>query len=313
MEQTMCFSAQIEQSHAKYLRMTGAQIDIEQFMEIFGLRVRDASIKIPRAADRWFEHPEGADELRLRNLLMQHRVARLAELESDLKKQWDRLHKAEAALKDKPTKKASEDQRIATAKIESLEKRRPLFEHWGPTRLDDRIFPMQYAPIVLRAGDRNVIRLARYHCRLAGKPQSVDRHYPGLYNARRDNITRYWRAAFGSNHALLLVNSFYENVDRNGKNVVLHFTPQPADLMLIACLYSVWKDPKDGSELISFAAVTDEPPEEVAAAGHDRMIVNLRPENLESWLAPSGRTDDELQALLSDRQAPYYQNEVLAA
>jgi putative SOS response-associated peptidase YedK len=66
------------------------------------------------------------------------------------------------------------------------------------------------------------------------------------------------------------VRSFYESVDLNGKNAVLHFTPEPADLMLIACAYSVWKGPEDGTELLSFAAITGEPPPEVAAAGHTR-------------------------------------------
>jgi putative SOS response-associated peptidase YedK len=308
----MCYSAMVENEMSSYIRSTGAQIDIEQFLEIFGQRVRNAAIKIPRAVDRWFEHPKGADELQLRNLLLQHRAARLAELEAELKKQWDRLHKAEAALKTKPTKKASEDKRIATATIEKLEKRRPLFEHWLPTKLDDRIFPMQYAPIVLESNGRRVIRLARYHCRQAGKPPSIDR-LPGLYNARRDNITKFWRNEFGCNHALMLVRSFFENVDRNGENAVLHFTPEPADLMLIACVYSVWKDPKDGTELLSFAAITDEPPPEVAAAGHDRMIINIQPGNVDKWLAPKTCSESELEAILSDRQTPYYANEEMAA
>src|SRR6187549_1696625 len=126
----MCFSAMTEESYAKYLRMTGAQIDIEQYMELVGAGVHDASIKIPRAVERWFEHPKGADELKLRNLIMQRRAARLSELDADINKQRERLTKAEAALQTKPTKKASEDKRIATDKIETLEKRRPLFEGW---------------------------------------------------------------------------------------------------------------------------------------------------------------------------------------
>ncbi|MEO6367807.1 MAG: SOS response-associated peptidase family protein [Steroidobacteraceae bacterium] len=309
----ICFSAQIEESYSKYLRATGAQIDIEQFVEIFGVRVHDPSIKIPRAVDRWFEHPKGADELVLRNLLMQHRAARLAELNVELKKQWDRLSKAEAALQNKPTKKASEEQRIATAKIESLEKRRPLFEHWLPTKLDDRIFPMQYAPIVLMADGKPVIRLARYHCRQDGRPATIDREKDGLYNARRDNITRFWRNEFGKFHALMLVTSFFENVDQDGRNVVLHFTPQPAETMLIACVYSVWKDPAGGRNLLSFAAVTDDPPAEVAAAGHDRIIINLGEAAARRWLSPEGRTAAELQAILDDRQRPFYTHEVMAA
>jgi putative SOS response-associated peptidase YedK len=94
---------------------------------------------------------------------------------------------------------------------------------------------------------------------------------------------------------------------------VLHFVPRPADTMLIACLVASWQDPKGGAPLLSFAAITDEPPPEVAAAGHDRMIVNLKPENLDAWLAPAGRSVEELQALLADRQTPYYEHEVMAA
>ena len=36
----------------------------------------------------------------------------------------------------------------------------------------------------------------------------------------------------------MLVTSFYKNVDRDGKNAVLHFVPRPADVMQVACLYS---------------------------------------------------------------------------
>jgi putative SOS response-associated peptidase YedK len=110
----------------------------------------------------------------------------------------------------------------------------------------------------------------------------------------------------------MLAESFYENVDRGGRNAVLHFTPRPADTMLVACLYSVWKDPA-GKELLSFAAITDDPPPEVAATGHDRMIINLKPEHVDAWLTPQGRSDMQLQQILGDRQAPYYVHEELAA
>ena len=83
--------------------------------------------------------------------------------------------------------------------------------------------------------------------------------------------------------------------------------------MLIACLYAEWRDPKGGKPLLSFAAITDEPPAEVAAAGHDRMIINLKPEHLDAWLKPQGHSLEELQRILADRQAPYYEHEVMAA
>jgi putative SOS response-associated peptidase YedK len=106
----------------------------------------------------------------------------------------------------------------------------------------------------------------------------------------------------------MLVNSFGENVDREGRNQVLHFSPQPKDLMHVACIYSQWQDGVGGPSLLSFAAVTDEPPAEIAAAGHDRCVVNLKVENIQAWLTPGGRSVDELQALLDDKQRPFYEH-----
>jgi putative SOS response-associated peptidase YedK len=65
--------------------------------------------------------------------------------------------------------------------------------------------------------------------------------------------------------------------------------------------------------LLSFAAITDDPPAEVSAAGHDRMIINIKPENLDAWLQPQGKSLEEMQTILGDRQAPYYEHEVMAA
>ncbi|WP_414703806.1 hypothetical protein [Povalibacter sp.] len=64
--------------------------------------------------------------------------------------------------------------------------------------------------------------------------------------------------------------------------------------------------------MVSFAAVTDEPPPEVAAAGHDRCIVNLQPENVGRWLTPEGRRSAELQAILDPKQRPYYEYAIAA-
>jgi putative SOS response-associated peptidase YedK len=36
--------------------------------------------------------------------------------------------------------------------------------------------------------------------------------------------------------------------------------------------------------LRGFAGIIDEPPSDIAAAGHDRCIINLRPEHLDAWL-----------------------------
>jgi putative SOS response-associated peptidase YedK len=297
----------------KYLRETGAEMDIDQFVEIFGARVSDTSIRIPRAVERWFDEPKNDGERKIKESIDQFRAAEITKLEREVFAQKKRLADAERTLASKPTKAAAESQRIAGNKIEQAMTRLDRLKATKPHVAEARIFPMHYAPIVLQDGARRVMRLGRYHCRKPGEPEFIDRKLPGLYNARRDSLGKYWQALFGVSHAVMMVESFFENVQRDGKNQVLHFVPRPANTMLIACLAATWHDPKGGRPLLSFAAITDEPPAEVAAAGHDRMIINLKPEHLDAWLQPAGRSLDELQAILSDRQTPYYEHEVMAA
>ena len=308
----MCYSSQIAAAYQQYLKLTGATIDLDQFREVYGFRHADASIRIPRVVDRWFNTPKNATERAIKELIDQYQAEAIVKLEGEVFAQRKRLADAERKLQTKPTKAATESKRIAGDKIEAALTRLTRLKATQPHPSEARIFPMHFAPIVVQDGTRRVLRLARYHCRQAGKPASIDRKFPGLYNARRDNLEKFWRREFGHSHGLMLAESFYENVDRDGRNGVLHFVPRPADTMLVACVYSQWTDPA-GSSLLSFAAITDEPPPEVAEAGHDRMIVNLKPEHVDAWLTPAGRLTQELQDILSDRQAPYYEHEVLAA
>jgi putative SOS response-associated peptidase YedK len=81
--------------------------------------------------------------------------------------------------------------------------------------------------------------------------------------------------------------------------------------MLVACLWSRWTAPGE-PDLLSFAAITDEPPAEVAAAGHDRCIIPIREENLERWLRPDRRNLAALYATLDDRERPYYEHRLAA-
>jgi putative SOS response-associated peptidase YedK len=297
----------------RYLRETGAEMDIDQFVEIFGARVADSTIRIPRAVERWFDEPKSDGERRIKAFIDQFTAAETTKLEREAFAQKKRLADAERTLASKPTKAAAESKRIATDKIEKALTRLDRLRAVKPHPAEARIFPLNFAPIVMQVGDRRLMRLGRYHCRLPGEVPMVDKQLPGLYNARRDSLGKYWKDLFGMSHAVMLVDSFFENVDREGRNQVLHFIPKPAGTMLIACLYAEWRDPKGGAPLLSFAAITDEPPAEVAAAGHDRMIINLKPEHLDAWLRPQGRSLEELQTILGDRQTPYYEHEVMAA
>ena len=112
---------------------------------------------------------------------------------------------------------------------------------------------------------------------------------------------------------MLFRSRFYENVEIGGKNQVLEFAPRTGEPMYIACLWSEWRDPGGREpDLLSFAAITDEPEPEVAATGHDRTIINIRPEYLDAWLNPDPRDLAGLHAILHDRRHPYYEHRIAA-
>ena len=93
------------------------------------------------------------------------------------------------------------------------------------------------------------------------------------------------------------------------ENVILEFRPRPAEEMLVACLWSHWQERDDS--LLSFAAITDEPPPEVAAAGHDRCIIPIKRENAGAWLDPKGDVQ-QAYSILDDRWRPYYEHRLAA-
>ena len=63
---------------------------------------------------------------------------------------------------------------------------------------------------------------------------------------------------------------------------------------------------------MSFAAITDDPPNEVAAAGHDRCIIPIRPEQVDGWLSPDPTNLAALYAILDDRARPFYEHRLAA-
>ena len=309
----MCYSAQLQAAYMRYLRETGAEMDIDQFVEIFGARVADSSIRIPRAVERWFDEPKNDAERRIKAFIDEYRARRPPSSNARCSRRRSDWPMPSARWHPRPPRPRPRASASPTDKIDKALTRLERLRATKPHPAEARIFPLHYAPIVMQDGDKRLMRLARYHCRKPGEVAFIDRKLPGLYNARRDSLGKYWKELFGVSHAVMLVESFFENVEREGKNQVLHFVPKPAGTMLIACLVAQWKDPKGGAPLLSFAAITDEPPAEVAAAGHDRMIINLKPEHVDAWLRPEGRSLDELQQILGDRQAPYYEHEVMAA
>lgn len=319
----MCYSAQIRADYRDYTRLFGAHLSIKEFVKLFYGR-QEAKLKIPKALEAAFERDASTpEELEIRGLIEAFKADRAMALEQELFAQRKRLADAERTLQTKQTKSALDSQRIATAKIS---KARLDLEDLRRTELldrDSRIFPGVYAPVMVVRDGQKVVLPMRYQCRPAGRPASYDVQYPGTYNARRDNLEKFWRGHFGVTHGIMIVNAFYENVKRHDmehrelapdekpENVVLEFKPSPPQDMLVACLWSHWT--QDGEpDLLSFAAITDQPPPEVAAAGHDRCIIPIKPEHVDAWLNPDPSNLKALYDILDDRALAYYEHRLAA-
>lgn len=318
----MCYSAQVWQAYQDYVRRFGAEISIREFVALYASREKGAKIKTAKAMDDAFLRAGTPETSEIARSIEAWNAQQTSELEQLSFRQRKRLADAERTLRTKSTKKALDDQRIATNKIDWAKGKLADLRRTTPEDRDRRIFPGVYAPVMVMEQGRRVIKPMRYQCRPAGKPVFYDTKYPGTYNARRDNLEGFWKGQFGHTHGVIVCDAFYENVSRHRaegrdlvegeaeESVVLEFRPRPREEMLVACLYSHWQ--QDGEELWSFAAITDEPPPEVSAAGHDRCIIPIREENLDAWLNPRHSPLTALYAILDDRHRPYYEHRMAA-
>ena len=314
----MCYSAQIEADYKNLLANFGPVMSLGDFTQLWLKNNGGERHKVPRVlvetvgpmlpddARRAFAQGFASDEL---------------EWQAELFKQKKRLADNERKLAAKFTKTAEKEVGIAGRKIEQL---KGWLDDLHRARLGPRdwdFFPQWYAPIMIREGDGYVIKPMRYQLRKPGLPASSDyvgegkaRRLSGTYNARRDNLERYWRKQFGYTHGLMVVDTFMEHVqDEQGVNHRLRFTPRTGEPMFVACLWANWVDP-DGVEpdLLCFAAVTDDPEPEVAAAGHDRTIINIKPEHIEAWLNPDPADLQALYAIFDDKRHPFYEHKIAA-
>ncbi len=311
----MCYSAQILADHKKYVRTYGADIDIQAFVDLFWARLEDDRVKILKAMEVAFKNAVDLGGNQICNFVDQFGANQRTKLEQTLYQQRTRLADAERTLLSKTTKAATEAKRIATHKVDwCMDKLADL----GRTALvdqDARIFPGYYAPVMVMEDGKRVLKPMRYQCRPAGKPAFFDTRFPGTYNARRDTLEGFWKGQFGFTHGVIVVNAFYEHVERatpdGPQKVILEFKPRPRQDMLLACLWSKWSQPGE-PDLLSFAAITDEPPDEIAWAGHDRCVIPIKAENLDAWLNPRSCSLAQLYAMLDHRERPYYENRLAA-
>ena len=319
----MCYSALVRQDIHELARRYGADIAYDMFADLFRRRLEGEDIKASRALEDNFAEPKSDLERRIKADIDAYRATRISEWETTLFQQRKRVVDAERSLQTKETRKAREDIRIGSKKIADCLDRLANARRSEPKKKDSRIFPMVYAPVIAEIDGRLQIVPMRYGCRLAGKPANYDVRYPGTYNARRDNLDGFWREVIGRHHAILVISGFFENVPTHlyerrelkpgekETNTILEFQPQPPGDMLVACVWDHWEKAGD-PDLWSFAALTDEPPQEIADTGHQRCVIALQPSNLREWLSPASVSRARVDEILSHREVFYYQHQIAA-
>lgn len=318
----MCYSAQVRANYRDYVRRFGADISLEEFAKLYGFG-KSGPRKTPKALDESFADGTTPEEQKIWNAIVQQRRENVRSWQTALFAQRKRLADAERAIASgKVTKKATEDVRIAGNKIKQLKRWLEDAERTEPAPGDSRIYPGVYAPVMIWEDGRRIVKPMRFQCRMQGWTAAVERKYPGTYNARRDSLDKSWGKHWGSKHAVIVIDAFYEHVWRHQaegralrdgeaeEDVVIEFRPNVGGEMLLACLWSDWGDGPD-DKMLSFAFITDDPPPEVQAAGHDRCVIPIKPQYVDAWLQPNGDTE-AMQRILDDRERPYYEHKLAA-
>lgn len=325
----MCYSAQIWADFRKYERL-GGTLDIKEFTKLAGwTRQKGTWVKsVPRALRRALTDATSGllpiETVEMARAADEEAVAMIA---AEIGAQEARLVSANAKLASpKPTKAAENDRRVATNKIAAGRKKLDEMDAPAPANGIDRMWPGQFAPVLIRdpaSGELTVVPM-RYRCRLPGWTEADEAAKPGTYNARRDKLSTVWRRVFGYNHGLMVVSRFYESVylhdlqqralapGEREQSVELVFTPSTGQDLYVACLWTYVEGAGDDPGFYTFAAITDEPPAEVAATGHDRCLVPIREENIDTWLKPDPNGLSAQLAILDDRERPYYEHEVVS-
>ncbi len=299
----MCYSAMVLSDIRKTARTYGATPDLESFHDLFALRSQHPEIKIPVGLEDYFlRHGDSKAEESIKNFIKTFRKTQDASRKLELEDLQAEIAELELRLRTKVTKTHQAKLEVKLRKREKLLRRGAAGEKEA---IAYRIYPYFFAPVVVVDHGKKLVRPMRYRI-LPSSGVEIPPQY-NVFNARRDSLleARTWKATFGKKHALFPFLNFYEWVkDAKGNKVELTFSPDGYDQMWAASLYENCDKKYDGL-IQSFAMVTDDPPPEVAAAGHDRCPVFLDHSCIEAWLHPEKASLKELDQLL-ERKSPTY-------
>jgi putative SOS response-associated peptidase YedK len=121
------------------------------------------------------------------------------------------------------------------------------------------------------------------------------------FNAKSEDFTNKpaFRDAWKwSQRCLVVTDGFYEWKKITVKEKQPYAVAMADDgMMVMAGLWSRWKDPKSGDEVLSCTILTCQP-NDVMAELHDRMPVILTESDWSKWLAEEPATEEELLTML---------------
>lgn len=294
--------AAIRKAEKEYL----AHISYDEFVSVYRMRDRDPSLKIPGGMTAQLLELGGTAAAEIKRLDNKFRVDSRRRNQASLQVESEELLELEAKQSKKVTKTTEKAIAVKLRKIQKLQEaiEAPAIATSG----DYRIYPMYFAPIIIQEGGRRLIVPARYQI----KPRWGG-EITGTFNARRDSlqVKKTWMFLFGKRHAIFPFLKFYEWVGSDDAKREISFSPDGYESMWAASLYDEFELHEAGL-LRSFAMITDDPPPEVSAAGHDRCPVFLREDLIDAWLTPEGKNLDCLDSLLAEKQRTYFSNQLAA-
>ena len=181
----MCYSAQIKADFHHFVREWGAVVSMKRFVELFWEKRQDGQwTKIPKAIREAFRRPEGEEGFALAKLVAEADREQAERYQAELSAQTARLGKAEAVLAgSRPTKRAADDQRIATNKIKAGQRNLDDLQRTELVDRDSRIYPDSYATVMIENEGQRIVVPMRYQCRLPGWNDVTERKYPGTTTA----------------------------------------------------------------------------------------------------------------------------------
>ncbi len=310
----MCYSALIKGNLKKVSSEFRARIDLDSFSRFYALKIEHPELKSPYGLDRYFLLSQDPEEAKIgRNIKKFH--------EDEKGRVSEQIKEAESEMKELAAKPTAANKKKIDVRIRKIEKLEKKLKHSLDqiTPLDERIYPGVFAPVIIadgkEAGGRRIVPM-RYRVRMPSGAEIPPQY--NVFNARRDSLqsAATWKALFGETHAIFPFSRFFEWVERTDDNdkikkVEIAFSPSERGMMWAASLYS----PPKGKAILpyaSFAMVTDEPPQEVAAAGHDRCPIFLREDLIDQWLHAKEKSKEELLTLLDKKEKTFYLHDLVA-